>query len=68
AVSSTTGWPVGFCWSELTHPYYKFTEKGHAVGILSYFGGKCEAHAMSNCEDVPQCQAEDVISRGYIHD
>jgi len=22
AVSTTTGWPVGFWWSELTHPYY----------------------------------------------
>jgi hypothetical protein len=21
AVSSTTGWPVGFWWSELSHPY-----------------------------------------------
>jgi hypothetical protein len=21
AVSTTTGWPVGFWWSELTHPY-----------------------------------------------
>jgi DNA-binding transcriptional LysR family regulator len=25
ATSSTTGWPVGFWWSELTHPYYAFT-------------------------------------------
>ena len=21
-VSTTTGWPVGFWWSELTHPYF----------------------------------------------
>ena len=21
ALSTTTGWPVGFWWSELTHPY-----------------------------------------------
>ena len=68
AVSTTTGWPVGFWWSELTHPYYKLTEKGHEVEIFSYFGGKCEADAMSNPEDVSQWQAEDVISRGYIHD
>jgi putative intracellular protease/amidase len=26
ALSTTTGWPVGFWWSELTHPYYEFTE------------------------------------------
>ena len=67
AVSTTTGWPVGFWWSELTHPYFKLTEKGHDVEIFSYFGGKCEADAMSNPEDVSHWQAEDVISRGYIH-
>lgn len=68
AISTTTGWPVGFWWSELTHPYFKLTEKGHEVEIFSYFGGKCEADAMSNPEDISQWQAEDVISRGYIHD
>jgi putative intracellular protease/amidase len=68
AVSTTTGWPVGFWWSELTHPYFKLTEKGHEVEIFSYSGGRCEADAMSNPDDVTQWQAEDVISRGYIHD
>jgi putative intracellular protease/amidase len=67
-VSTTTGWPVGFWWSELTHPYFKLTEKGHEVEIFSNFGGKCVADAMSNPEDVTQWQAEDVISRGYVHD
>ena len=28
AVSTSTGWPVGFWWSELTHPYFAFTEVG----------------------------------------
>lgn len=28
AVSTTTGWPVGFWWSELTHPYHVFGEVG----------------------------------------
>lgn len=68
ATSTTSGWPVGFWWSELTHPYFKLTEKGHEVEIFSYFGGKVEADAMSNPEDASQWQAEDVISRGYIHD
>ena len=27
--STTTGWPVGFWWSELTHPYFRFTELGY---------------------------------------
>ena len=31
AVSVTTGWPVGFWWSELTHPYFVFIEKGYEV-------------------------------------
>jgi putative intracellular protease/amidase len=68
AVSTTTGWPVGFWWSELTHPYFQFTEAGYEVQIFSTEGGKCEADAMSNPEDSSQWQAEDVISRGYLHD
>jgi putative intracellular protease/amidase len=68
AVSTTTAWPVGFWWSELTHPYFQFTEAGYEVQIFSTEGGKCEADAMSNPEDSSQWQAEDVISRGYLHD
>jgi len=68
AQSTTTGWPVGFWWSELTHPHFKLMEKGHQVEIFSYFGGKVEADAMSNPEDASQWQAEDVVSTGYIHD
>jgi putative intracellular protease/amidase len=33
AISPTTGWPVGFWWSELTHPYFAFTEKGYEVDL-----------------------------------
>jgi putative intracellular protease/amidase len=68
AVSSTTGWPVGFWWGELTHPYFQFTEVGYEVEVFSPNGGKCEADAMSDPEDASQWQAEDVISRGYKHD
>lgn len=68
AISTTTGWPVGFWWSELTHPYFKFSEKGYTVEIFSYFGGACEGDAMSNPDDVTQWQAEDLISRGFIGD
>lgn len=28
AVPTTMGWPVGFWWSELTHPYHVFGEVG----------------------------------------
>lgn len=67
-VSTTTGWPVGFWWSELTHPYLKFTEAGYEVEVFSYFGGECKADPMSDPHDTSGWQAEDVISRGYIHD
>ncbi len=30
-VSPVTGWPVGFWWAELTHPYWEFTHRGYAV-------------------------------------
>ena len=42
AVSTTTGWPVGFWWSELTHPYFEFTERGYAVELFSPDGGRAE--------------------------
>jgi putative intracellular protease/amidase len=53
AVSTTTGWPVGFWWSELTHPYYILTEAGYEVEVFSPDGGKCEADAMSDPRDHP---------------
>src|SRR5262249_52962209 len=68
AVSTTTGWPVGFWWAELTHPYFAFTEAGWEVDVYSPHGGRCEWDAMSDPEDESQWQAEDVISRGYKHD
>lgn len=68
SVSTTLGAPVGFWWGEVTHPYFKFTEVGYEVELFSPNGGKCEADAMSDPEDVSQWQAEDVISRGYKHD
>ena len=68
AVSTTTGWPVGFWWSELTHPLFHFTEAGYEVEVASPNGGACHADATSDPEDPSQWQAEDVISRGYKHD
>ncbi len=68
AVSTTTGWPVGFWWSELTHPYYFLTEAGYVVDIFSPAGGACEGDAMSNPDDVTRWQTEDQISRGFMHD
>jgi putative intracellular protease/amidase len=66
AVSSTTGWPVGFWWSELTHPYYEFTEAGYEVELFSPEGGKCEADAMSDPRDASGYSASDLISMGFL--
>ena len=67
AVSTTTGWPVGFWWAELTHPYYVFTEKGYEVELFSPDGGKCEADAMSDPSDASGYSASDLITQGFIH-
>jgi putative intracellular protease/amidase len=67
ATSSVTGWPVGFWWSELTHPWYVFTEKGYQVDVYSPRGGRCEGDAMSHPDDPSGYSASDLISRGFIH-
>ena len=66
AVSSTTGWPVGFWWSELAHPYYAFTEAGYEVEIASPDGGRCEADAMSDPRDPSGYSTHDLISLGFL--
>src|SRR5215831_17514481 len=66
AVSTTTVWPVGFWWSELSHPYFVMTEKGYELEIFSPKGGKCEADAMSDPRDASGYSAEDLISLGFI--
>lgn len=67
AVSTTTNWPVGFWWSELTHPYYAFMEKGYDVNLFSPKGGKCEADGMSDPRDASGYSATDLISMGFIN-
>lgn len=67
AVSTTTGWPVGFWWSELTHPYYAFKEAGYAVEIFSPLGGPCSADGMSDPNDASGYSKDDLISQGFIH-
>jgi len=66
ATSTTTGWPVGFWWSELSHPYFAFTEAGYEVELFSPHGGKCEADAMSDPRDPSGYSSGDLISMGFI--
>jgi putative intracellular protease/amidase len=66
AVSTTTGWPVGFWWSELTHPYLAFTAAGYDVELFSADGGRCAADAMSDPTDASGYSATDLITRGFM--
>src|ERR1700732_3429749 len=66
AISTTTGWPVGFWWSELAHPYFVFTEKGYQVEIFSPEGGKCEADGLSDPRDPSGYSETDLISMGFL--
>jgi putative intracellular protease/amidase len=66
AVSTTTGWPTGFWWSELSHPYFVLTEAGYEVEVFSPNGGKCEADGMSDPRDSSGYSASDLISMGFI--
>lgn len=66
AVSTTTQWPVGFWWSELTHPWFEFTEAGYEVEVFSPAGGRCEADGMSDPRDASGYSASDLITRGFL--
>lgn len=65
ATSPTTGWPVGFWWAELTHPYWTFTEAGYEVEIVSPAGGDLVADGFSDPEDASGYSAHDIVSLGF---
>ncbi len=65
SVSSVTGWPVGFWWSELTHPYWTFADAGYAVDIASPDGGALVADSYSDPDDASGYSAHDMLSLGF---
>lgn len=65
ATSETTGWPIGFWWAELTHPYWAFTEAGYDVEIRSPSGGALVADSFSDPEDASGYSAHDIVSLGF---
>jgi putative intracellular protease/amidase len=67
AKSTTTGWPVGFWWSELAHTFHAFKERGYEIEVFSPDGGACQADAMSDPHDPSRWSAGDLISTGFIH-
>jgi putative intracellular protease/amidase len=66
SVSPTTGWPIGFWWAELTHPYWEFVEAGYEVTLASPDGGTLQADSFSDPGDASGYSASDLISRGFI--
>jgi putative intracellular protease/amidase len=67
SVSATTGWPIGFWWAELTHPYWTFVESGYEVDIASPAGGVLQADAWSDPRDASGYSAHDLLSLGFIY-
>lgn len=66
AVSEQTGWPIGFWWAELTHPYLVFADAGYDITIASPDGGALRADSWSDPSDESGYSASDIISRGFI--
>jgi putative intracellular protease/amidase len=66
AMSQQTGWPIGFWWSELTHPYWEFAEHGYKVDVYSPDGGKLEADNWSDPRDQSKYSAHDLLSLGFM--
>jgi len=67
AVSEQTGWPIGFWWAELSHPFWEFTERGYTVDVASPDGGVRQGDAFSYPRDESGYSAEDLISLGFIN-
>lgn len=66
-VSERTGWPIGFWWSELTHPYWELSRHGYQIDVASPDGGALEGDSWSDPRDKSGYSADDLISLGFIH-
>ncbi len=66
ATSTQTGWPIGFWWSELTHPYWTLTEAGYRVDIASPDGGALTGDAYSDPTDPSGYSVDDLLSLGFL--
>lgn len=67
AVSTTTGWSVGFWAAELTHPYFEFSQVGYEVTVASPDGGKVEVDRLSDPRDASRWSADDLVSMGFLN-
>jgi len=66
STAKQTGWPIGFWWSELTHPFWEFIEHGYKVNIYSPDGGKLQADRWSDPRDESKYSADHLISLRFI--
>lgn len=66
-VSEQTGSPIGFWWSELTHPYWELTEHGYRVEVASPDGGELEGDSWSDPRHESGYSAGDLLSLGFIN-
>lgn len=64
-VSPTTGWPIGFWWAELTHPYWAFTQAGYEITIASPKGGDLITDGYSDPEHESGYSINDILSLGF---
>jgi len=65
ATSPTTGWPVGFWWAELTHPFWAFKQAGYRIEIVSPSGGDLQPDGFSDPQDDSGYSADDILSLGF---
>jgi putative intracellular protease/amidase len=66
AIATTTGWPVGFWASELTHAWWAFEEAGFLCSLASLDGGAVRVDALSDPAHESGYSASDLISRGFL--
>lgn len=67
AISSVTGWPVGFWWSELSHAWLEFRDAGYQITLCSPNGGDLKGDVWSDPNDENGYSAWDIVSSGFIN-
>jgi putative intracellular protease/amidase len=67
AVSEQTGWPIGFWWSELSHPHWELSQRGYEMDVASPDGGALRADSWSDPRDKSGYSTHDLISLGFIN-
>jgi putative intracellular protease/amidase len=68
AVSSVTGWPIGFWLSELVHPYEEFAAAGYDIELFSPEGGEVYMDDYSDPYADNGYSADDELSKAFLDD